>query len=122
MNKIFMIGHIGQDPKRTANGTGVNYSLAVKEKTRVDGEWTEKTTWVDVVHWGQNAEFAEKWLKKGTKVMIEGRLSINERIDGDGVKKRYTNVVAEHAEILSRPSDNQSNDNQTTVKQKIRTG
>jgi single-strand DNA-binding protein len=117
MNKIFLIGHVGQDPKRTTNGTGVNYSLAVKERTRIDGEWTDKTTWVDVVHWGQNADFAEKWCKKGAKIMIEGRLNINERIDGDGVKKRFTNVVAESVELLGRPSDGQSNDRQTTVKQ-----
>lgn len=117
MNKIFLIGHVGQDPKRTTNGTGVNYSLAVKERTRIDGEWTDKTTWVDVVHWGQNADFAEKWCKKGAKIMIEGRLNINERVDGDGVKKRFTNVVAESVELLGRPSDGQSNDHQTTHKQ-----
>jgi single-strand DNA-binding protein len=111
MNKVFFIGHVGQEPKRTSNGTGVNYSLAVKERTRVDGEWTDKTMWIDIVHWGQNADFAEKWIHKGTKVMIEGRLNINERIDQDGTKKRFTNVVAEHAELLSK-SDNQSNDGQ----------
>lgn len=114
MNKIFLIGHVGQQPKRTTNGTGVNYSLAVKERTRVDGEWTDKTTWVDIVHWGQNADFAEKWCSKGSKIMIEGRLNINERTDADGVKKKFTNVVAEHVELLGRPSDGQSNDRQMT--------
>lgn len=113
MNKVFFTGHVGQEPKRTSNGTGVNYSLAVKERTRVDGEWTDKTTWIDIVHWGQNADFAEKWIHKGTKVMIEGRLNINERTDQDGNKKRFTNVVAEHVELLSK-SDGQSNDGQIT--------
>ena len=111
MNKVFFIGHVGQEPKRTTNGTGVNYSLAVKERTRVNGEWTDKTTWIDVVHWGQNADFAEKWIHKGTKIMVEGRLNINERTDQDGTKKRFTNVVAEHVELLSK-SDGQSNDRQ----------
>lgn len=114
MNKIFMIGHCGQDPKRTTNGTGVNYSLAVKERTRVDGEWTDKTMWVDVVHWGQNADFAEKWIRKGTKLMIEGRLNITEKVDNDYNKKRFINVVAEHVELLSK-SDGQSNDHQTSA-------
>jgi single-strand DNA-binding protein len=113
MNKIFLIGHVGQQPKRTTNGTGVNYSLAVKERTRVNGEWTDKTTWIDIVHWGQNADFAEKWIHKGTKIMIEGRLNITEKTDQDGNKKRFTNVVAEHVELLSK-SDGQSNDGQTT--------
>ena len=113
MNKVFFTGHVGQEPKRTTNGTGVNYSLAVKERTRVDGEWTDKTMWVDIVHWGQNADFAEKWIHKGTKVMIEGRLNINERTDQDGTKKRFTNIVAEHVELLSK-IDGQSNDGQTT--------
>ena len=111
MNKVFFIGHVGQEPKRTTNGTGVNYSLAVKERTRVNGEWTDKTTWIDIVHWGQNADFAEKWIHKGTKIMVEGRLNINERTDQDGTKKRFTNVVAEHVELLSK-SDGQSNDSQ----------
>jgi len=113
MNKVFFTGHVGQEPKRTSNGTGVNYSIAVKERTRVDGEWTDKTTWIDIVHWGQNADFAEKWIHKGTKIMVEGRLNINERTDQDGNKKRFTNVVAEHVELLSK-SDGQSNDRQTT--------
>jgi len=113
MNKVFFTGHVGQEPKRTSNGTGVNYSIAVKERTRVDGEWTDKTTWIDIVHWGQNADFAEKWIHKGTKIMVEGRLNINERTDQDGNKKRFTNVVAEHVELLSK-SDGQSNDGQTT--------
>jgi single-strand DNA-binding protein len=113
MNKVFFTGHVGQEPKRTSNGTGVNYSIAVKERTRVDGEWTDKTMWIDVVHWGQNANFAEKWIHKGTKIMVEGRLNINERTDQDGNKKRFTNVVAEHVELLSK-SDGQSNDGQTT--------
>jgi single-strand DNA-binding protein len=112
MNKIFLIGHVGQQPKRTTNGTGINYSLAVKERTRVNGEWTEKTMWIDVVHWGQNADFAEKWIHKGTKIMIEGRLNITEKVDDDYNKKRFTNVVAEHVELLSK-SDVQSNDGQT---------
>jgi single-strand DNA-binding protein len=112
MNKMFLIGHVGQQPKRTTNGTGINYSLAVKERTRVDGEWTDRTMWVDVVHWGQNADFAEKWIHKGTKIMIEGRLNITEKTDQDGNKKRFTNVVAEHVELLSK-SDGQSNDGQT---------
>jgi single-strand DNA-binding protein len=111
MNKVFFTGHVGQEPKRTSNGTGVNYSIAVKERTRIDGEWTDKTMWVDIVHWGQNADFAEKWIHKGTKVMIEGRLNINERTDQDGNKKKFTNVVAEHVELLSK-SDGQSNDRQ----------
>lgn len=114
MNKMFLIGHVGQQPKRTTNGTGINYSLAVKERTRVDGEWTDRTMWVDVVHWGQNADFAEKWIHKGSKVMIEGRLNITERTDQDGAKKRFTNVVAEHVELLSRPTDGGSNDHQMT--------
>lgn len=111
---MFLIGHVGQQPKRTTNGTGINYSLAVKERTRVDGEWTDRTMWVDVVHWGQNADFAEKWIHKGSKVMIEGRLNITERTDQDGAKKRFTNVVAEHVELLSRPTDGGSNDHQMT--------
>ena len=111
---MFLIGHVGQQPKRTTNGTGINYSLAVKERSRVDGEWTDRTMWVDVVHWGQNADFAEKWIHKGSKVMIEGRLNITERTDQDGAKKRFTNVVAEHVELLSRPTDGGSNDRQMT--------
>jgi single-strand DNA-binding protein len=102
MNKIFLIGHVGQEPKRTTTGTGVNYSLAVKERTKTNGEWTDKTMWTDIVHWGLNADFAEKWIHKGTKIMIEGRLNITEKTDNEGRKKQFVNVVAEHVELLSK--------------------
>lgn len=102
MNKIFLIGHVGQEPKRTSTGTGVNYSLAVKERTKTNGEWTDKTMWTDIVHWGLNADFAEKWIHKGTKIMIEGRLNITEKTDNEGRKKQFVNVVAEHVELLSK--------------------
>lgn len=111
MNKIFLIGHVGQEPKRTSTGTGVNYSLAVKERTKTNGEWTDKTMWTDIVHWGLNADFAEKWIHKGTKIMIEGRLNITEKTDNEGRKKQFVNVVAEHVELLSKV-ENQSNDGQ----------
>jgi len=102
MNKIFLIGHVGQEPKRTSTGTGVNYSLAVNERTKTNGEWATKTMWTDIVHWGQSADFAEKWIHKGTKIMIEGRLNITEKTDNEGRKRQFINVVAEHCELLSK--------------------
>ena len=93
MNKIILIGNAGKDPEiTTVSGDRkvAKFSLAVNEYSKnSSGEKVQNTQWFNIVAWDQNAENLAKYLKKGHKVMIEGRLSVKQT-DKDGVK--YTNV------------------------------
>ena len=79
INKVTLVGHVGQDPevRRLENGTPVGrFSLATNEKYKDSaGEWQEQTEWHNVVVWRSIAEQAERSLKKGSFVYVEGKLS-----------------------------------------------
>jgi single-strand DNA-binding protein len=106
VNKVILIGNLGKDPEVRYLEGGVvvaNFSLATTEihKNRAGGK-IESTEWHNIVLWRGLAEVAEKLLKKGTQVYIEGRLRTRTWDDKDGNKKRITEVVGENLTILSR--------------------
>lgn len=106
VNKVILIGNLGKDPEVRYLDGGVavaNFPLATTEvhKNRA-GEKVESTEWHNVVLWRGLAEVAEKLLKKGMQVYIEGRLRTRSWEDKDGSKKRATEVVGENLTILSR--------------------
>lgn len=75
--KIIMVGHCGQEPsmRYTPNGNAVtDFSVAVSNRYKKDDEWKEETTWFRVTVWGKQAETVNEYLKKGSKVLVEGRL------------------------------------------------
>jgi len=89
-----VLGHIGSEivMRHTKGGTPVvNLSIATNVR-RKDG--VEETTWHRAVLWDRLAEFAGKRLSKGEPVLLEGRLSSNDWVDGDGVKRSRTEIVA----------------------------
>ncbi len=92
-NKIILVGNLGRDPelRYTPQGDAVcNLSIATSEKKRDKaGEWQDVTTWFRVTLWRKQAENAAKYLAKGRKVYVEGRLRIEEWTDRDG-NNRYT--------------------------------
>lgn len=95
-NKITIIGNLGRDPelRYTPQGDAVcDFSVAVNSRKRDKaGEWQDFTTWFKVSLWRRQAENASKYLAKGQKVYIEGRLEVDEWSDRDG-KDRYSLVV-----------------------------
>lgn len=98
VNKVILIGNLGKDPECRAmqNGTKVaNLSIATSEswKDKASGEKKEKTEWHKVVIFGQLAETAERFLKKGSKVYLEGSLQTRKWTDKDGADKYSTEVV-----------------------------
>ena len=99
VNKVILIGNLGRDPevRSTPDGaTVVNLSLATSESWRDkdSGERREKTEWHRVVIWNQNlAEVAEKYLKKGSKVYLEGQLQTRKWQDQSGQDRYTTEVV-----------------------------
>ncbi len=98
VNKVILIGNLGRDPEvRTMqNGSKVaNLNLATSEswKDKATGEKKEKTEWHRVVIFGQLADIAERYLKKGSKVYVSGSLQTRKWTDKDGAEKYTTEVV-----------------------------
>lgn len=95
-NKIILVGNLGRDPelRYTPQGVAVcDFSMATNERKRdKSGEWQDVPTWFRVTLWRNQAENASKYLKKGSPVYIEGRLSQEEWQDRDG-NTRYTLAV-----------------------------
>lgn len=103
MNKVILIGRLGNDPelKYTPNGTAqAQISLATSEKWKdSDGNQKEKTEWHRIVAWRRQAEFVGEWLKKGQLVSIEGKLQTRSW-EQDGQKKYMTEIVADTITML----------------------
>ena len=102
MNKVMLIGHLGGDPElKDVNGTQlVKFSVATTKKWKVDNETKEKTEWHNISAWGKLADLCSKYLKKGSKVFIEGELNYNST-ETDGVKKYFTTIKMDKIEFLS---------------------
>lgn len=99
LNKCLFIGHLGKDPevRRTANGdAAVSFSLAVTESWRdkSSGERRERTEWVPIVIFNEGlGKVAEQYLKKGSKVFIEGAMQTRKWQDKDGNDRYTTEIV-----------------------------
>ena len=102
-NKIMLIGNLGRNPEvREYQGRKVaNFSLAVNDRyTKSDGTTIEKTEWFRVTFWGNTAEVVEKYLKKGSQVFIEGRLSTQEYQDKEGNTRTALEVSGQGLTML----------------------
>jgi len=104
INKVILVGNLGNDPevRYMPNGNAVaNVSLATSEtwKDKSTGEQQEKTEWHRVVFFNRLAEIVEQYVKKGTKLYVEGRLQTRSW-DQDGVKRYSTEVVANEMQML----------------------
>ena len=110
VNKVILIGNLGKDPevRYLDNGVAVaNLSLATSENYKnKDGEKVTQTEWHDIVLWRGLAEVAEKYLKKGSSVYIEGKLRTNKWVDKDENTRYKTEVLADKLTMLGR-SQNQ---------------
>ena len=99
VNKVILVGNLGRDPevrRTTAGDAIVNFSLATSESWRdkATGERKEKTEWHRVVIFNEHlTKVAEQYLRKGSKVYIEGQLQTRKYTDKDGVEKYSTEVV-----------------------------
>lgn len=106
VNKVILVGNLGKDPeiKYTPQGTPVaKFSLATNERYKdKDGNWQDRTEWHNIVLWQRLAEIAGEYLKKGSKVYIEGRIKTDSWDDKQtGQKKYMTNIVGFDIVLLS---------------------
>ena len=107
VNKVILIGNLGKDPeiRRLENGAVVAaFSIATSESftDKNSGEKKEITDWHDIVLWRGLAEIAEKYIRKGTKIYVEGKLKKRSWQDKEGNTKYNTEVIGEELTILSR--------------------
>jgi single-strand DNA-binding protein len=105
VNKVTLLGNLGKDPevKYTPQGTAVaKLALATNERYKdKDGQWQDRTEWHNIVLWQRLAEIAGEYLKKGSKVYIEGKLQTRSWEDKQTNQKRYmTEVVANDLVLL----------------------
>jgi single-strand DNA-binding protein len=109
LNKVLLIGNLGRDPelKATPSGQSVaRFSVATTETWKnQSGEKQSKTEWHNIVVWGKQAEIAEKYLRKGKQVMIEGRIQYREYTGQDGVKKTACDIRCDNFVMLGRMED-----------------
>lgn len=110
MNKVILIGRLGQDPKLSYTTSGqafANLSVATDEgyKDRNTGQKVDKTEWHRVVAWRQTAEFAGKYLAKGRLVMVEGKLETRKWQDQNGQDRYTTQIVANNIQGLDSRQD-----------------
>ena len=109
VNKVILLGNLGKDPevRHLDNGRAVaNFSIATSEtyKNR-SGERVTNTEWHNIVLWTPLAEIAERYLKKGSQVYIEGKITTRSYDDKDGNKKYITEIVGREMTLLARPAD-----------------
>ena len=97
LNKVLLIGNLGRDPevRATPNGSKVaTFSVACSESRKdQSGQKQERTEWVTVVAWRAQAEIAEKYLRKGAKIYVEGKIQTRSWEDKNGGGKRYATEV-----------------------------
>lgn len=108
VNKVILVGNLGKDPevRHLENGAVVaNFSLATSEtyKDRNTGEMLTNTDWHNIVLWRGLAEIAEKYLHKGDKVYIEGKLRNRSYQDQEGATKYITEIVGDNLVMMGKP-------------------
>ena len=123
VNKVILIGNLGKDPETRymQDGTQVcNISLAMSEKwVDKSGSKNEKTEWINVVFYKKLAEIVNEYLKKGSKVYVEGKLETRKWVDKNGVERYTTQIIANEMRMLGGKKDsaesNDSSDQKTST-------
>ena len=107
VNKVILIGNLGRDPevRKLENGaTLASFSIATSESytDKQSGKKIENTEWHDVVVWRGLAEVAEKFLKKGTKIYVEGRLKKRSWQDREGNTRYSVEIIGDENQIFKK--------------------
>lgn len=125
MNKWIGYGDVGKDPdvKHLESGkTVAKFSLATnKSYTNQAGEKVTETAWHNLVSWGKNAEFAEKWIKKGSSIIAEGEIQYRQYEDKDGVTKYITEIVCDKFHFAGGKKDEEK-PKEKDIEQQIKDG
>lgn len=110
VNKVILIGALGSDPEfktTRADESMARMRVATNRRVQRGGRWEDETEWHTVVAFGKSADFAEKYLKKGRQVYVEGRLQTTKWIDRNKIERLTTSVVVETIRALGKREDDQ---------------
>jgi single-strand DNA-binding protein len=109
VNKVILVGNVGKDPeiRYLEGGTAVcSFPMATSETYRNrDGERVTNTEWHNIVLWRGLAEIAERYVKKGSQLFIEGKIRTRSWDDKDGNKRYTTEIIADNMQMLGRRAD-----------------
>jgi single-strand DNA-binding protein len=113
MNRLFILGNVGNDPevrKFESNSSIANFSVAVTETTKdPNGDRIKTTEWFKCVTFNSLSLFVEKYVKKGSKVLIEGRIRTRSYKDKNGIDKTISEVLVDRLELLTWSESNNDN-------------
>lgn len=114
VNKVILVGNLGKDPEVRYLDSGVavaNFSLATTENYKnKQGEKVSQTEWHNIVLWRGLAEVAEKWLKKGSSVYIEGKIRTKKWEDKEGNTRYNTEILADNMTMLGNRINSEVSD------------
>ena len=107
VNKVILLGYVGKDPETKEFETGkvTNFTIATTEKgykLKSGKEVPDRTEWHNIMLWGGLAEVAEKYIKKGMQVYIEGKIQTRSWANKDGVTHYTTEVIASDLQMLGK--------------------
>jgi len=105
VNKVFLLGNVGKDPefKTTQGGMPIaTFGLATAERTKgADGQWTDKTEWHNIVCFQRTAEVVRDYVKKGSQIFVEGRITNRSWDDKTSREKKYrTEILVNELTLL----------------------
>ncbi len=106
VNKVILMGFVGNDPEVTypeKNMVVVRFSLATNERQGTSG--TELTEWHNIVISGANGPLAERYIRKGTRIYLEGKLRTREYIDRFKINRKRTEIIVTFFEIVGRSKE-----------------
>ncbi len=118
INKAVLLGNLGKDPEIHRLESGVvkaSFSLATTDSYKdKNGERVKTTEWHNVIFWRGLAEVAEKYLKKGARIYVEGKITTREYEDKDGVKRKVTEIIGSEMKMLDKPAGDRDLEDEKT--------
>tara|TARA_B100000900_G_scaffold341639_1_gene304756 strand:+ start:248 stop:658 length:411 start_codon:yes stop_codon:yes gene_type:complete len=123
VNKVILVGNLGKDPEVRYLDSGVavaNFSLATTENYKnKEGERVSQTEWHNIVFWRGLAEVAEKYLKKGDSVYVEGKIRTRKWEDKEGNTRYSTEILADNMTMLGKKNTKETVNQEISPNEKL---
>jgi single-strand DNA-binding protein len=108
-NKVILVGNLTRDIELRYSQTGMGIAkaaIATSRKFSTNGEKKEEVCFIDITFFGRSAEVANQYLRKGSKILVEGRLTLDQWVDQNGQKRSKHSVTVETMQMLDSKGDN----------------
>ena len=103
VNKVILLGHIGADPEiRYPEPDRPIAFMSLATNDRYANSTTEITEWHNIVMWGRSAEMAERYIRKGARLLVEGKIRTRYWEDNNAIKRSITEIYVDNFELLPR--------------------